>query len=199
MMCCGPSLFATAAFILSIVANSRCYLFKVNTAESDLPYEPQSIGLWCFESTNGVNYDTRDFTGDEKFEAARALGTATLILGLIIWIFFLIAGCCRFGPKVFLGVGFLCFCNTIFQGLVFLVKKSEVCFEGCDLDTGGKCAISATVLWFVASLLCCASGKKADDSDQDAGAGEQQQQQQDKELEAEDQPKEEPKEEAVGE
>lgn len=122
-------------------------------------FEPVSFGLYCYTAASGVLYDTRDFTFDSKFEAARALGTTTLALGFCVWLFYLFAGCCRFGPMTFKIVGFFCFCCTIFQGLVFLVKKSVACSGWCGLDTGGNCAIAATVLWFVASIMSCAAGK----------------------------------------
>ena len=160
-LCCGPALFATAAFILSLVANSRCNLMTASVVETSysLPNQASSFGLYCYTANNGAWYDTRDITFDSKFKAARALGTTTLALGFCVWLFYIFAACCRFSPMAFRFVGFLCFCNVIFQSLVFLVKKSEVCTNGCGLDTGGKCAIAAAVLWFVASAMSCAAGK----------------------------------------
>lgn len=107
--------------------------------------------------------DTRDFTFDSKFEAARALGGTTLALGLCVWIFYILAGCCRFGPLAFRIVGFFCFCCCLFQGLVFLVNQSVVCAVECGLDTGGNCGIAATVLWFFATIMSCAAGKRPED------------------------------------
>lgn len=121
--------------------------------------DPVSFGLWCYTSTTGVLYSTQNWTFDKKFEAARALGTTTLALGFCVWLFYLFAACCRFGPITFKFIGFLCFCNVIFQGLVFLVKQSIVCSTWCGLDTGGNCAIAACCCYFVASLMSCAAGK----------------------------------------
>lgn len=123
------------------------------------PFQATSFGLYCYTAQNGVFYDTRDLTFDSKFEASRALGTTTMALGFCVWLFYLFAGCCRFGPLTFRIVGLFCFCCCIFQSLVFLVKKSEVCEGGCGLDTGGNCAIAAAVLWLVSSSMSCAAGK----------------------------------------
>jgi hypothetical protein len=160
-------MLSSIALILSVFGNSRCNLVKVsvtNGSDSFLsnafPIEPISVGLWCFEGTNGSLYDTRDVSFDSKFDAARALGVTTLCLGWIVVIFYLIAGCKRFPPTAFRIVGFLAFLACMFQGLVFLVYKSSICVVGCSLDTGGKCAISAAVMWFLTSTTSCAAGKK---------------------------------------
>jgi len=143
-------------------------------------FQATSFGLYCYTATNGVWYDTRDLKLDSKFEAARALGTTTLALGFCVWLFYLFAGCCRFGPMSFKIIGFFCFCCTIFQGLVFLVKKSIVCSSWCGLDTGGNCAIAATVLWFISSSMSCAAGKAPEEegaaeevAEEDAEKGEE--------------------------
>ena len=68
---------------------------------------------------------------------------------------------------------FCSFCVTLFQGLVFLFFKSELCSVGCSLDTGGNCAIAATVLWFVTCLLTCVAALMAGD-DEDGGGDEEQ-------------------------
>jgi hypothetical protein len=169
VLCFGPSILSSIALILSIFGNSRCNLVKVpitNDAVSNIfPIEPISVGLWCFEGTNGSLYDTRDVSFDSKFDAARALGVTTLCLGWIIVIFYLVAGCKRFPPTAFRIVGFLALLACMFQGLVFLVYKSFICALGCSLDTGGKCAISAAVIWFLTATTSCAAGKKEEEED----------------------------------
>lgn len=130
-----------------------------------LPFAPKSFGLWCYESGNGSFYDLRDVSFDSKFDAARALGVTTLCLGWMTVIFYLIAGCRRFSPHVFKFIGALGLLNTLFQGLVFLVYKSVVCVGGCSLDTGGKCAIAAIVMWFLTGITSCGVGKEAEDDE----------------------------------
>jgi hypothetical protein len=160
--------------MLSIFANSRCNMIDYSLPDQDgggffgEPLTPRSFGLWCYEAQNGNKYDTRDTELDSKFEAARGLGTTVMVLGWLIFCFYLIASCKRFPPKAFMMIGFLCVCTSFFQGLVFLVNKSEVCEIGsCSLGTGGRCGISAIVFWFLAGATSCASGKEAEDARQD--------------------------------
>lgn len=125
------------------------------------PLPAKSAGLWCYTTLGGSSYSTVNDTVqfDSKFDAARGCGTATLILGIVVWLFYCFAGCCPFTTTTFRIVAFLCICNTIFQGLVFLVLRSEICWQGCGLDTAGYCAIAACVLWFLAGILSCMAGK----------------------------------------
>ena len=81
IMCFDPSIFATMAFILGIVANSRCYLASVSIDEDSglralgaFHQEPRSFGLRCYESTSGTNFDISDLDLGSKIDAARALG-----------------------------------------------------------------------------------------------------------------------------
>lgn len=62
--------------------------------------------------------------------------------------------------NIFRLVSLLCLIVALFQGLVFLVFKSDdICRFGCDLAVGGNCGIAATVLWFVTAPLSCLAGK----------------------------------------
>jgi hypothetical protein len=166
-------MFAFIAFILSIVANSECDLVDLDEDNilrllgiGNRP-EPDSVGLWCFEATNGHRYDITDSDLGSKVDAARALGTTSLVLGFCIWLVFMFAVCVRFPPKIFKLIGALCILICMFQGLVFLVFKSdEVCDGdnlGCSLGTAGKCGVSAVVFWFLAGISSCAAGKEKDD------------------------------------
>jgi hypothetical protein len=128
--------------------------------------EPDSVGLWCYEATNGGNYDISNLNVDSKYDAARGLGTTTLVLGFCIWISYLVAVCVRLGPGPFRVIGGLCILTCLFQGLVFLIFQSNVCDgdnRGCSLGVGGKCGVSATVFWFLAGIFSCAAGKEKDD------------------------------------
>jgi hypothetical protein len=130
-----------------------------------IPFVPQSIGLWCFEDTNGDLYDLRDFSFGSKHVAARAMGVTTLCLGLIVVMFYLVASCRKFPPHVFKFVGAIGILNALFQGLVFLLLKSIVCIGGCSLDTGGKCAVSAVVMWFLTGITSCGLGEQSDENE----------------------------------
>ena len=149
-------------------ANSRCYLVQPDFAEFStlFPFLPQSIGLWCFQANNGDNFDGRDIDFGSTFETARALGTTTMVFGWIIWIFYLVAGCVRVSPMGFRIIGLFGVLTCVFQGLVFLVLKSDVCNQGCDLDTGGKCGIAACVFWFLTGTMSCAAGKEKEEAEE---------------------------------
>ena len=153
---------ATLALLLSFFANARCNLVKPTLFELGnlFPNLPDSIGLWCFATNDGDVIDAREYDGDSEFEAARVLGTAALLLGALIWIFFVVAGCLtRAPPLAFQLMGLLALCTCGLQGLVFLVYQSDLCAFGCILDTGGKCGISATVFWFVTGVTSLAASK----------------------------------------
>jgi hypothetical protein len=151
-----------------MLGNFRCDLLSFNGFDhlsGYLPIETKSIGLWCFESDTGDFYDLRDYSFDSKFNAARALGVITLGLGWIVIIFYAVACCCRFPPLAFTLAIEISKFNVLFQGLVFLLYKSKVCTAGCRLDSGGKCAVSAVVLWFLSGLTFDTLWEDAEKSD----------------------------------
>ena len=161
VLCFGPSFFASAAFILSIFANGRCNLVSIDD-ENILNNRVNNLGLWCYEAKGTGNlWSIEGVEGDDKLEAARGIGTACLALGFCVWLFYIFAGCCRFGKNAFRFVGLLCITTCILQALVFLVLQSRVCSGGCGIGVGGNCAIAATVLWFFAGIFSCGAGKDA--------------------------------------
>jgi hypothetical protein len=162
-------MFVSIAYILSIVASSGCYLVDLdedNDLRSVRP-QPDSVGLWCYEATNGDRYDISRLDVDSKFDAARGLGTTTVVLGFCIWVAYMIAVCVRYPPKIFKLMGGLCILICMFQGLVFLVFKSDKICDGddlgCSLGTGGKCGVSAVVFWFLAGIFSFGAGKEQEE------------------------------------
>mmetsp|Transcript_11988 Transcript_11988/g.35074 ORF Transcript_11988/g.35074 Transcript_11988/m.35074 type:complete len:186 (-) Transcript_11988:223-780(-) len=169
LMCLGPSFFCSAGFILSIFANGRCYFFQLsenNPIGENFPsgIQPYKIGLWCYEDVLNRNWDIRPYSFDEKFEAARGLGTASSSIGLVLWLFYIFAGCKPFPPVAFKFIGLLGVVNCMLQSLVFLLGQSEVCAGGCELNIGANCAISAAVMYFVGGLLSCVAGKDVEEA-----------------------------------
>jgi hypothetical protein len=153
------------ALALSLFANLRCSL--VNSAlfglTSLFPNAPESIGLWCYAANNGSLYDIRDISVGHLYHAARALGIVTIILGMVVVVLYTVAGCIRVPTSLFAGLGVMAFMTCLFQGLVLLVFKSDLCDYGCSLDAGGKCAVAATVFWFLTGVSSCAAGRDAKD------------------------------------
>jgi hypothetical protein len=161
-LCCAPFLISTVGLALSFVANATCDLVSLENTDF-FPFPASSAGLWCFTTLGGSTASSVDIPTDDKTNTARGCGTATLILGIIVWLFYCSAACCPFTPLLFRIVAFLCLCNTLFQGLVFLILQSSMCQQGCGLDTAGYCAIVASISWFLAGVLSCAAGKRADE------------------------------------
>lgn len=161
-LCLWPSLFACSAMILSILACARCSLVKplVFSLYDIFPNAANSIGLWCYETNNGYFYDARNYTFDPKFQAARGLGATVMGLGFAILVFYGVAGFRRFSGNVFKAVGLLAMLNGLFQGLVFLMYRSDICAGGCNLGTGGKCGVCACIFWFITGALSVAVGVK---------------------------------------
>jgi hypothetical protein len=96
-------------------------------------------------------------------------------MGAFAWFALMLSVCCPLSQKRFNGLVVFFSLATLFQGLTFLIMKSNVCekeffspyFEdarnitdfdqvvvdvSCSLDTGSKLSVSATVLYF---LCCC--------------------------------------------
>lgn len=147
-------------------------------------------------------YGSEDADVDGYWKAARAFSVLTLIFGGISLFANLISSCIL-SPSLrntsgLEGPAFLLAC--IFSGLTFLLLHSDLCqnqtnallqqthdemsnlgndemaFEDtCVLASGGKCAIAATVCWFMASLTSCLADvaerkedERVDDDDDDA-------------------------------
>lgn len=161
-LCCAPFLISTAALALSFVASATCNLVILENSDY-FPLPARSVGLWCYTTFGGSAYSTVNAPFDAKFDAARGCGAATLILGIIAWLYYCFAGCCHFTPVLFRIVGFLCVCNTMFQSLVFLVLQSDMCDDGCGLDTASYCAIVASILWFLTGGMSCVAGKPVEE------------------------------------
>jgi hypothetical protein len=168
----GLSLLSSVSLILSIFANSRCNLFKFdnNTPLSSillrrLPSAPRAIGLWCMETTEGTLISLRNSSIGGVFGTARALGTATLLLGTIIVIFLSASKCFRFTPNTIRFIGGLCIGNGLLQGLVFIAHKSVRCIGSCRLDTGGRCAVAAIIMWIITGVVTFWAVNNADEVD----------------------------------
>ena len=129
---------------------------------------------------------------DASWKAARAFAVMGLIVGTIFFIINIVAAC--YPPddsKVIVGPGLVL--SSLFTGLSLLFLQSNACNnnmmvqelsdpsspvkdipfpESCSISTGAKCIISATLLYFVASVMSCsarAEEKMADEDDNTSG------------------------------
>ena len=115
---------------------------------------------------------------DANWKSAKAFNTMAMIIGGIVAILTLVAGCIHQSKKIFQIFGMLYIVCCLFTGLSLLLLNSNVCnnnlniaaFElafplldlsfpdTCTMGVGAKTTISATVLWFVAAIAVCMSG-----------------------------------------
>lgn len=171
ILCCGPSIFVSAAFCLSIVSTSLCNFFELDIDNQfRKTANVQAIGFWCWEGANGNRYEysgVLEAAQDQDFDYARAFGFTANIAGMVIWLIYLFAACIPFPSKVFMCTGMLCHIVCMFEGFKFWLKRSTAFCDsdsamvlGCTMDTGAYCSISAAVLWFLAGCMTCAHGKE---------------------------------------
>lgn len=108
---------------------------------------------------------------DSAFEAGRVFAVMANFFGLFGFLSVIFASCCPVSQERIKGLSCYFLLATIFQSLTFLLHSSSICDAGfiaqyipewdqsnvdsvkCTLGAGGKQAIAATVLYFVASVL----------------------------------------------
>lgn len=164
VLCLGPGLLTTAAWILSVFVTISCRFFSTNESSSE-------YGLWSreqprFEEQCVLYFDPGSFGA--TFKAARAFAIVAASVGFCAMVLLLFAFCLPFLRTCFKGLSLSLLLNTLFQGLTFLVWRADICTKDgtiCSLSKAGRCSIAATCLYFVSALLCCISGKSNNDSD----------------------------------
>ena len=132
---------------------------------------------------------------DPAWKSARAFSVLAFIFGIIFVIINIVAACARpDAAKSIVGPGLML--ASIFQGLSLLFLDSNACRNNdmmevlnnpsspwnklqfqtsCSMSWGAKCVISATVLYFVASMMSCtarAAEKEEEYEDEDAAQNE---------------------------
>lgn len=164
-----PIILTTAAFILSNAANRWCdYLVYTGSKVSEivLPSSQSStvltgnIGIWSFSNPiddNTCYYYPEDYQFDAKFRAARAFSIWTVVTGGITMIILWFTSCMPMGRIAWSAISLTLLLNTLFEGLILLVLRSDWCTgsglsNSCTLSYGSRCGIFAVVFWFLASL-----------------------------------------------
>lgn len=175
-----PAVFATAALFCSLLSSFLCKFVSIQEINSGKFFQ---TGIWlksqiyviqdtdtlewelykgCGSYPSGISYDA-------LWKTAGAMTIIAVVIGAIATFALYFASCMSFGDGVWKMFGFLLISNTLFQGLTLLFLSSNACsdnrdyiqdiegrFElagGCEMASGAKLAIAATVLWFVAGLL----------------------------------------------
>ena len=198
----GPSTFVSLAFCLGLIASALCDFVRLDEDNRDRKiFLIESAGLWCHTSTiDGGRYEYSTIQEnqvlDDTFDATRSLSLTANILGFVLWLLFLFAGCLKFPPAVFALASCLAMCATLFEGtkipytekkersywcfsplssllvdypgLKFMIFKADVCEGGCELDTGARCSICAIVFYFVSWCMIGAYTKERMDAEKES-------------------------------
>ncbi|KAL7553910.1 hypothetical protein ACHAWF_017262 [Thalassiosira exigua] len=119
----------------------------------------------CLNYPDGTNLDS-------KWRSAMAFSAMTLIIGGVVTFWALLAGCLYPSRGTYKAGGGLYMLCCLFQGLSLLLLNSNACHNNnllgmvqkqvpdaslafpssCSMAYGAKCAIAATVMWFVTAI-----------------------------------------------
>lgn len=157
----------SVAFILSLVAQWQCKYVDITNNDNNFGEGGMvdQAGIHCYQAGGG-NWA---YSVDVVSDTTQSLSYATVAMGGIAWLIFLLAICCKFPGPVWLLTGLLLAATAVTEGLVFReVFNSDFCTAGsgdsCAWGVGAKCAISAMTFWSLSSLMTCAMFKEAKES-----------------------------------
>jgi hypothetical protein len=128
---------------------------------------------------------------DSEWKAAKAFSVMALVFGLALMLAELFSACSNKADKQATpasGVGFLacslfsglsllmlgsglCNENVLTEGLESMYPNSNMSVASCGISTGAKCAISATILWFLAGVASCRAYKVEAEAARDEFSG----------------------------
>lgn len=175
-----PAVFATAALFCSLLSSFLCKFVSIQEINSGKNIH---TGIWLksqiyvIQDTDTLQWELFKGCGsypsgipyDALWKTAGAMTIIAVVIGAIATFALYFASCMSFSNGVWKAFGFLLISNTLFQGLTLLFLSSNACsdnrdyiqdiegrFElagGCEMASGAKLAIAATVLWLVAGLL----------------------------------------------
>ena len=135
-----------------------------------IPVDEQVCISYTLQTDDG--WISPDF--DTKFNSASALALTANVLGAFTWFTLMFSSCCPVSQNRLKGLSIYLFLACLFQGLSLLIFRSNVCSKGfllsyfpnvseditggiakvsCELGSGSKLAIAATVLYFVCNKL----------------------------------------------
>jgi hypothetical protein len=192
---CSAHLFfsgfiASCAFVITLFGATYCNFFtftsnKTITVQGVTDAVTLEYGIWyyqgwsslvsssgevcvfetCYKYPEGTIYDA-------NWKSTKAFNTIALIIGGIMVILTLAAGCAHHSKKMFQIFGMLYKVCCLFTGLLLLLLNSNACDNNlnvavfkqtfpllnltfpdtCTMGVGAKTTISRTVLWFVAAI-----------------------------------------------
>ncbi len=179
-----PAIFAVAACTCSALFTFFCESVQVESTDASLPtvefglYTTKRYYIQEFPDNNykvkaGCFYFDEDYPFDSKWKTARAFGVLTVVLGGLA----IIASI--FGPFCYpisesmwkAMAGLYMVILPLFQGLTFLMLRSELCSEnsqifdfmegdygGCQWNGGSTANVCGVILWFLAGAAMLFAG-----------------------------------------
>merc|ERR1711982_164996 len=82
------------------------------------------------------------------------------------WVIFILPGCVRFLPAIWLVLSLVLAATAVTEGLVYqqIITNSYCEEEGlCSKGTGARCAIAAMAFWSISSVMTCGLFRLAQD------------------------------------
>mmetsp|Transcript_9984 Transcript_9984/g.14656 ORF Transcript_9984/g.14656 Transcript_9984/m.14656 type:complete len:253 (-) Transcript_9984:42-800(-) len=167
-----PSLLTTTAFILSMITHNSCRFVdrEVTVLGGDVDVTERtraavSIGIWAFKDpgTGLCFYYPSNTEFDSFFRTSRAMVPLASVVGGLVMVTFWFSSCMGMEKPVWRFCGFILVLVSLFEGLTFLIFRSNFCNEvldgdltfDCNLSTGGNMAIASIVFYFAAAVSVC--------------------------------------------
>lgn len=128
----------------------------------------EEAGTW--DVLKGCGSYDENVVLDATWKAAQAFSIIASVVGAVVTTFVIFAACLSISQRTWKMMGFLLILTSLFQGLTLLFLNSNACgsnrslymglaklefADGCNLASGAKMCIAATVLWFVSGVLVC--------------------------------------------
>lgn len=168
--CLGPFFFSSLAFGLGLMSLRLCNFVSLNGSPAAImPPFPTKAGFWCFEGPgkhNEIKGSPLESHLDDEFKIARSLGLIANIIGFLVCMIYLCAGCIKYPPVVFASTSCMCLLACMFEGFKFWIFRSDffcysyVNLSSCNIDTASKFGISSIVFWLVAFAMATVHRKK---------------------------------------
>lgn len=161
-------LLATLSFIIGNAATDWCdFVYRnvdgINQNVTGWERADTEIGIWSYrsleEDNNNCYWYPDDFHVDSYMKSARAFANLSAGFGGCAMIILLVSACIPVSKKVWRLSGVFLLIACLYQGLVFLFLKSDVCHQtsdgrdvNCELSRGSRCCVAAVVFWFITSI-----------------------------------------------
>ncbi len=179
-----PAIFAVAACTCSALFTFFCESVQVESTDASLPtvefglyttkrYYIQEFPDNDYKVKTGCFYFDEEYPFDSEWKTARAFGVMTITLGGLAIIVSIFGPCCfPISDSMWKAMaGLYMVILPLFQGLTFLMLRSELCSEnsqifdfmevaygGCQWNGGSTANVCGIILWFLAGAAMLFAG-----------------------------------------